>query len=105
MDAWLRTAWNDHGLRIRCVSIGDTAVCRMHRTPGPRTYRLPSTSRRFTSCAFGTGAPSECPSDSSLTAHPTLMNKTMGVLGYGNIGQAGPAGLIPAQGLGSGMLL
>lgn len=52
------------------------------------TYRLPSTSRRFTSCAFGTGAPSECPSDSSLTAHPTLMNKTMGVLGYGNIGQA-----------------
>jgi len=52
------------------------------------TYRLTATSRRFTSCAFGADAPSGCPSDSSLTAHPTLMNKTMGVLGYGNIGKA-----------------
>ena len=54
-----------------------------------RTYRLTATSRRFTSCAFGADAPSGCPSDSSLTAHPTLMNKTMGVLGYGNIGKVG----------------
>ena len=54
-----------------------------------RTYRLAATSGRFTSCAFGAGAPSGCPSDSSLTAHPTLMNKTMGVLGYGNIGKVG----------------
>lgn len=55
--------------------------------PEPRSYKLSLTSRKFTSCAFGTGAPAECPSDSSLTAHPTLMNKTMGVLGYGHIGE------------------
>jgi len=52
------------------------------------TYGLAIKGARFASCGFGAAAPSDCAPDSSLTDHPTLMSKTMGILGYGNIGEA-----------------
>ncbi|CAE7489913.1 ghrB [Symbiodinium pilosum] len=52
------------------------------------TYKLAEVSSRFRACAFGSGAPGGCAPDSALTAHPTLMSKTMGILGYGTIGEA-----------------
>ena len=52
------------------------------------TYRLPQKSSQFAACGFGSGAPGKCPPDSELTAHPTLMSQTMGIVGYGNIGEA-----------------
>eukprot|EP00931_Biecheleriopsis_adriatica_P067425 TRINITY_DN41566_c0_g1_i1.p1 TRINITY_DN41566_c0_g1~~TRINITY_DN41566_c0_g1_i1.p1 ORF type:complete len:396 (+),score=57.57 TRINITY_DN41566_c0_g1_i1:48-1235(+) len=51
-------------------------------------YRLPQRAAAFTSCAFGPDAPEHCGPDSRLTAHRTLMGTTLGVLGYGKIGEA-----------------
>ena len=51
-------------------------------------YNLRSRAASFRSCAWGEDAPRRCASDTSLTRHPTLMGQTMGVLGYGAIGQA-----------------
>jgi len=51
-------------------------------------YQLSQKSTDFAACAFRQDAPLHCQPDSSLTAHPTLMGMTLGVLGYGKIGQA-----------------
>jgi len=52
------------------------------------TYRLSAKAAEFASCAWGSDAPMRCPSRQQLTAHPVLMNQTLGVLGYGKIGEA-----------------
>eukprot|EP00930_Biecheleria_cincta_P085843 TRINITY_DN75208_c0_g1_i1.p1 TRINITY_DN75208_c0_g1~~TRINITY_DN75208_c0_g1_i1.p1 ORF type:complete len:398 (+),score=53.01 TRINITY_DN75208_c0_g1_i1:58-1251(+) len=51
-------------------------------------YQLSQKSANFAACAFRRDAPLHCQPDSRLTAHPTLMGMTLGVLGYGKIGQA-----------------
>lgn len=51
-------------------------------------YRLRERSAEFSSCAWGADAPARCPSVRDLTSHEVLMNKTLGVLGYGKIGEA-----------------
>jgi len=51
-------------------------------------YRIHDRKSRFAACAWGPEAPRYCPSTKDLTSHPVLMGQTLGVLGYGNIGQA-----------------
>lgn len=51
-------------------------------------YRLREKSATFSSCAWGADAPLRCPPAESLTSHPVLMGQTMGILGYGTIGEA-----------------
>eukprot|EP00746_Dinoflagellata_sp_MGD_P060891 gnl/MRDRNA2_/MRDRNA2_25803_c0_seq1.p1 gnl/MRDRNA2_/MRDRNA2_25803_c0~~gnl/MRDRNA2_/MRDRNA2_25803_c0_seq1.p1 ORF type:complete len:407 (-),score=67.53 gnl/MRDRNA2_/MRDRNA2_25803_c0_seq1:120-1205(-) len=51
-------------------------------------YRLREKSKEFSACAWGPDAPQTCKYTSTLTSHPVLMNQTMGILGYGKIGQA-----------------
>mmetsp|Transcript_82633 Transcript_82633/g.242495 ORF Transcript_82633/g.242495 Transcript_82633/m.242495 type:complete len:386 (-) Transcript_82633:98-1255(-) len=51
-------------------------------------YRIGERSAKFAGCAWGPDAPYRCPSTEELTAHPVLMNQTLGVLGYGKIGES-----------------
>jgi len=51
-------------------------------------YRLRQLSATFTSCAWGADAPLNCPFPQELTSHPVLMGMTMGILGYGVLGEA-----------------
>lgn len=51
-------------------------------------YRLSQRAAAFASCAWGDDAPVRCASPQQMTAHPVLMSQTMGVLGYGMIGEA-----------------
>lgn len=51
-------------------------------------YRLREKSKVFSACAWGSDAPTTCPYASTLTSHPVMMNQTMGILGYGKIGEA-----------------
>jgi phosphoglycerate dehydrogenase-like enzyme len=51
-------------------------------------YQLKAREQKFLDCAWASDAPKHCPSASDLTRHETLMEKTMGVLGFGKIGYA-----------------
>lgn len=50
-------------------------------------YRMRQHSAAFTACAWGADAPLRCPSPQSLTTHPVLMGQTIGILGYGTVGE------------------
>jgi len=51
-------------------------------------YQLRAHREAFARCAWGSDAPKDCPTPRQLTEHRVLMNQTMGVLGYGGIGEA-----------------
>jgi len=51
------------------------------------TYRLHSRASQFVGCAFAADAPERCPAASSATSHKTVASLTVGILGYGRIGE------------------
>jgi len=51
------------------------------------TYRLGKRSKPFLDCAFSDDSPSRCAAASTATNHTTVSSLTIGVLGYGKIGE------------------
>ena len=77
-DIWPAQYWHPYSV----ANIGEFVVAAIFDD----LYRFGARSKTM-GCAFADDSPARCPSASAATNHPTVSALTVGVLGYGRIGE------------------